>query len=87
LGLPDLYLLVSIRKKLRKTQCWGSGINIPDPNFSIPDPNFSIPDPNFSIPDPGSKRLRITDPDPYQIVHKLSEIRSGMFIPDHGSGS
>jgi hypothetical protein len=48
-----------------------------------------IPDPNFSIPDPGSKRFRI--PDPHQIikeilnqntVFKLSEIRSGMLIPD-----
>jgi hypothetical protein len=48
-----------------------------------------IPDPNFPIPDPGSKKFRI--PDPHQIikeilnqktVFKLSEIRSGMLIPD-----
>jgi hypothetical protein len=50
-----------------------------------------ISDPNFSIPDPRLKRFRIPDPDRQlkievlltpKIVSKLSEIRSGMFIPD-----
>ncbi len=48
-------------------QCCGSGMFIPDPNFSLPDP--------------GSKRFRIPDPHQRievlltQIVSKLSEIR------------
>jgi hypothetical protein len=45
----------------------------------------------FRTPDPGSKRFRIPDPDPHQIVQgflslktvsKLLEKLSGMFIPD-----
>jgi hypothetical protein len=38
-------------------QCCGSGMFIPDPNFSFPDPNFFHPGSLiriFSIPDPGS---------------------------------
>jgi hypothetical protein len=35
-------------------QCCGSGMFIPDPNFSLPDP--------------GSKRFRIPDPNPHQRV-------------------
>ncbi len=65
-------------------QCCGSGMFIPDPNF--------FPS---RIPDPGSKRFRIPDPYPLQriqvflnqkIVSKLSELWSGMFIPDPDPG-
>ncbi len=48
---------------------------------------------NFSIPDPGSKRHRISGSVTknlsifnQNIVTKLSEIWSGMFMPDPGSG-
>jgi hypothetical protein len=50
-----------------------------------------IPDPNFSIPDPGSEFFPSRIPDPHQrikafsppkIVSKLSEICSGLIIPD-----
>jgi hypothetical protein len=52
-----------------------------------------IPDPNFSSPDPVSRVKKIPDPDsdPFKIIQvlltqkivaKLSEICSGMFIPD-----
>ncbi len=47
------------------------------------------------IPDPGSKRFQVPDLDPHKrievfltqkIVYKLSEISSGMFIPDPDYG-
>jgi hypothetical protein len=50
-----------------------------------------IPDRNFSTADPGSNRFRIPVPDPHQIIQifltlktvsKLSEKLSGKFIPD-----
>jgi hypothetical protein len=50
-----------------------------------------IPGPNLSISDPGSERFWIPNPHPHQritvylsqkIVFKLSEIWSGIFIPD-----
>jgi hypothetical protein len=43
------------------------------------------PDPNFSVPDPRSNkipRIRIEDFQYLKIVSKLSEIRSGMSIPN-----
>ena len=52
-----------------------------------------IPDQNFFIPDPGSRSRRFRIPDPDQSiltpksVSKLSEIYSGMFIPDPDPGS
>ncbi len=60
-------------------QCCGSGMFIPDPNFSIPGPGSRIK----KIPDPGSgsasKNLSIFSP---KNCFKLSKIWSGMFIPD-----
>ncbi len=52
---------------LPKIQCCGSGINIPDKNFSISDPGSA------------SKNLSILT---QKIVSKLSERWSGLFIPD-----
>ncbi len=60
--LSLLYLTV-----LNCTRYCGSGMVIPDPNFSIPNPGskrFRIPDPGakrFRIPDPGAKKFRIPD--------------------------
>jgi hypothetical protein len=61
--------------------------------FRVADPGClsRILDSNFLIPDPGSSVKKIPDPQPHQrskvfitqkIVSKLSEIWSGMFIPD-----
>ncbi len=64
---------------------------ISDPNFSIPDPNFFHPGSEFFHPDPRSEFFPSQIPDPHQritcfktqkIVYKLSEIWSGLFIPD-----
>ncbi len=60
--------------------------------FSIPDPNFSIPDPSFFHP---GFRIRIFPPSRipdlhqriYPVASKLSEIWSGLFIPDPDPGS
>jgi hypothetical protein len=56
---------------VRKTECCGSGMFIPDPNFFIPDPGFRV----NKIPDPGSgsasKNLRIYNPKNFS---KLSEL-------------
>ncbi len=54
--------------------------------ISVADPGClsRIPDPNFSIPDSWSKRSASNNPSLFnpKIVSKLSEIWSGMFIPD-----
>ncbi len=58
---------VSRIKSCGSDQCCGSGMFIPDPNFSIADP-----DPNFSIPDPKRSRVeKVQDPgfpDPQQRI-------------------
>ncbi len=54
-------------------QCCGSGMFIPDSNFSIPDPGWKwYPDPHQSV-------LSIFT---QKILSNLSEIWSGLFIPD-----
>jgi hypothetical protein len=44
-------------------QSCGSGILIPDPNFSMPDPGSRVE----KIPDPGSRVEKIPDPDLHQL--------------------
>ncbi len=71
-------------KQLNKNQ-----VRPPPPRHPCCKSERFVPDPNFSIPDPGSKRFRIRVKDSSifipKIVSKLSEIWSGMFIPDPGS--
>ncbi len=55
--------------------CCGSGMIIPDPNFFIPNPRSKT----FRIPYPHQKSYVLLTK---KIVCKLSEIWSGMFIPD-----
>jgi hypothetical protein len=63
--------------KYKKFQCYGSGMFIPDPNVFHPGSRV------IRILDPGSgftsKLFKYFNP---KIVSKLSEIWSGMFIPD-----
>ncbi len=71
----DAYCLVIARR-----QCWGSGMFITGSNFSIP------------VPDPGSRVKKIHSKEflvflTQTVVSKLSEIWSGLLIPDPGSGS
>jgi hypothetical protein len=70
--------LLGTKNILHRYQCCGSGMFILVPGSEF----FSIPDSgSFSIPDPGSasKNLSILT---QKIVSKLSEIQSGLFIPD-----
>jgi hypothetical protein len=85
--LTQLSPAVLISKKSSVfNQCCGSGMFIPDPNFSIPDHRSRVK--RFRIPNPGfgsaSKNFSILT---QKTVSKLSENRFGMFIPDPGSGS
>ncbi len=54
-------------------QCCGSGMFMPDPNFFHPGSGVK------EIPGSASKNLSILS---QKIVSKLSELWSGMFIPD-----
>ncbi len=67
----------------RRLQCCGSGRFISDPNFSIPDPGSRVKKMRRS-----QIRIRIKDSIIFteQIVSKLSEIWSKMFIPDPDPG-
>jgi hypothetical protein len=55
-----------------RRQCCGSGMFVLDPNFSIPYPNLFHPG-------SASKNLSLLS---QKFVSKLSEICSGLFIPD-----
>ncbi len=83
----EINCIVHVFTLLHKiSQCCGSGMFIPDPNFTS----------RIRIPDPRSKRFRILDPGSesasknlsfltQKVVPKLSEIWSRMFIPYPGS--
>ncbi len=44
------FIKLNKNPKTKNSQCWGSGMFIPEPNFSTPDPGSK----RFRIPDPGS---------------------------------
>jgi hypothetical protein len=54
------------------TQCCGS--------------EMIIPDPNFSIPDPGSKRFRILDPDPHLRIQVFLSLKTVSKISENYLG-
>ncbi len=72
----DLYEIL----KPSLNQSCGSGMFIPDPNFSIPDPGSRVK--NISDPGSGSASKNLSIFLTQKIVSKLSEIWSRMFSPD-----